>query len=288
MKELRGKDVSTKLEEKLMAEVAFLKSKNIFPTLAVILVGNDPASKVYVGHKAVMCKSLGIVSIEKKLPENCSQEELLEVIDQLNNDSTIHGILCQLPLPKQCDEHEVINRIDPRKDVDCFHPYNLGLLTAGTPRFIPCTPYGVIEILKHNHIELNGKEIVIVGRSNIVGRPLSILLSLKGYDATVTLCHSGTKQLDKVCKRADILITAVGKPKQFGKKYVKDGATVIDIGINRISDPTTKSGFRLVGDVDYEDIADVAGAATPVPGGVGPMTIIMLMYNTINATRGLF
>lgn len=285
MKILSGKTISKDIQDELKLQVEKLKEQNIEPCLAVILVGEDPASAVYVRNKKKTCEKLGIRSIERILPHDTTQENLLNTIRELNVDSTVHGILCQLPLPKHLNENEVIRTIIPEKDVDCFHPYNLGLLTAGKPQFMPCTPYGILQILKREQIETKGKEIVVVGRSNIVGRPLSILLSLKGFDATVTVCHSATKNLQEVCQRADILIAAIGRAKFVTVDYIKPDAIVIDVGMNRIDDSTAAKGTRLVGDVDYEAISEKAAAATPVPGGVGLMTIAMLMYNTLNAAR---
>ncbi|MBL6990715.1 MAG: bifunctional 5,10-methylene-tetrahydrofolate dehydrogenase/5,10-methylene-tetrahydrofolate cyclohydrolase [Bacteriovoracaceae bacterium] len=285
MEELSGTKISKEILQELKQEVESLATQNIHPCLAVILVGDDPASAIYVKNKKKKCDQLGIKSVETVLPQDTTQEELLKVIDKYNEDPTVHGILCQVPLPPQCDEEQVIRRIKGQKDVDCFNPCNVGLLAAGTPRYMPCTPYGILQILKRSGHDTKGKCCVVLGRSNIVGRPLSIMMSLKGWDATVTLCHSKTSNLEKVCMRADILVAAIGIPHFVKKEHVKQGAIVIDVGINRIDDPTSKKGFKLVGDVDYENISDVAHAATPVPGGVGPMTITMLMYNTINAAR---
>jgi methylenetetrahydrofolate dehydrogenase (NADP+)/methenyltetrahydrofolate cyclohydrolase len=285
MRILSGTEISAQIKKELNKEVAELKSRGIVPTLAVILVGDDPASAVYVRNKKRTCEELGISSIEKKLPEDTKQEDLLTVVTELNEDRSVNGILCQVPLPNQCNEHEVIQTILPEKDVDCFHPFNLGLLAAGIPNFMPCTPFGVLQILKRYGYQTRGQHVVIIGRSNIVGRPLSILMSLKEWDATVTLCHSQTRQLADVCRSADILIPAIGIPKFITGHYVKQGAIVIDVGTNRVHDPTHPKGSRLVGDVDFESIKDIAESATPVPGGVGPMTIAMLMFNTINAAR---
>lgn len=285
MRILSGTEISAQIKKELNKEVAELKSRGIVPTLAVILVGDDPASAVYVRNKKRTCEELGISSIEKKLPEDTKQEDLLAVVTELNEDRSVNGILCQVPLPNQCNEHEVIQTILPEKDVDCFHPFNLGLLAAGIPNFMPCTPFGVLQILKRYGYQTRGQHVVIIGRSNIVGRPLSILMSLKEWDATVTLCHSQTRQLADVCRSADILIPAIGIPKFITGHYVKQGAIVIDVGMNRVHDPTHPKGSRLVGDVDFESIKDIAESATPVPGGVGPMTIAMLMFNTINAAR---
>ena len=278
MKTLSGTNTSKEIKQELKAEIIKLKEQGINPTLAVVLVGNDPASQVYVNLKKKDCQQLGINSIEKHLSEKTSQQELVALIKQLNSDPQIHGIICQLPLPKQCNEAEIIELIDPKKDVDCFHPYNLGLLTAGTPHFMPCTPFGVCQILKRYQIETSGKNVVVVGRSNIVGRPLSILLSLKEWNATVTVCHSKSQNLAQICSNADILIAAIGKARFITKEFIRKGAIIIDVGTNKIDD-------KLVGDVDWEAACELAQAATPVPGGVGPMTRAMLMYNTVNAAR---
>lgn len=285
MKVLSGKDISAKIEILLKEEVDRLAEQKIQPCLAVILVGNDPASAVYVNSKKKACERLGIRSVEHRLSEDSKPEELYKIIEDLNADSSVNGILCQVPLPPQHDENSVIQSIDPAKDVDCFHPYNFGLLAAGMPRFMPCTPFGVLQILKHSGYSTSGKKVAVVGRSNIVGRPLSILMSLKGWDATVTVCHSRTENMAEVCREADIVVAAIGKPEFITADFVKSGAVVIDVGINRVDDASKKKGYRLAGDVDYEGISGVAEAATPVPGGVGPMTIGMLMYNTINAAR---
>ena len=285
MERLASKPIKEAIEIDLKAEVESLKTQGVPVCLAVILVGDDPASHIYVSSKEKSCERLGIKSIVTRLPQDTTQADLMALVQQYNQDASINGILCQVPLPKQCDEQEVIEAIHPDKDVDCFHPFNLGLLAAGSPRFMPCTPFGVLQILKRSQIETKGKKVVVVGRSNIVGRPLSILLSLKGWDATVTLCHSGTKNLAEECAQADILIAAIGKPEFIKKEFVKPGAVLIDVGVNRVEDPTHPKGAKVVGDVDYQDVESVASATTPVPGGVGPMTIGMLMYNVINAAR---
>ncbi|MDT8446711.1 MAG: bifunctional methylenetetrahydrofolate dehydrogenase/methenyltetrahydrofolate cyclohydrolase FolD [bacterium] len=286
MERLASKPIREAIEVDLKKEVARIKEEaKIEVCLAVILVGDDPASHVYVASKEKACGRLGIKSIVMRLPAETSQAELLALIDQYNKDPDIHGILCQVPLPKHCNESEMIEAIAPQKDVDCFHPYNLGLLAAGTPKFMPCTPFGVLQILKRSQIQTSGKKVVIVGRSNIVGRPLSILLSLKEWNATVTLCHSGTADLAAECRQADILIAAIGRPDFITKEFVKPGAVLIDVGINRVEDPEHPKGARLVGDIDYEGVSSIASACTPVPGGVGPMTINMLMYNVVNAAR---
>ncbi len=285
MLRLHCKPINEAIELELAAEANRLKAQGVHPSLAVILVGDDPASHIYVDNKKKACERLGIRSIEHRLPHDCPQEQLLKVVRELNQDPEIHGILCQVPLPKQCNEDEVIRTIDPNKDVDCFHPYNFGLLAQGQPRFMPCTPFGVLQILKRSHFPTQGKKVVVLGRSNIFGRPFSILMSSKPWDATVTLCHSRSLNLAAECRLADILVAAIGKPLFVTKDFVKPGAVVIDVGINRIEDPQHPKGSRVVGDVDYESLEGIAQAATPVPGGVGLMTVAMLMYNTLNAAR---
>jgi methylenetetrahydrofolate dehydrogenase (NADP+)/methenyltetrahydrofolate cyclohydrolase len=263
----------------LADEVAtFHNESGITPTLAAVLVGDDPASEVYVRNKRKDCEEVGIASVLEKLPAETTQEQLLTVIEQLNEDSRIHGILVQLPLPKQIDTEAILEAVSPAKDVDAFHPENVGRLVQGRPVFLPCTPHGVVELLKRNNIPTAGKHVVVVGRSDIVGKPLSIMLAQKGADATVTLCHSRTADLPSVTRLADILVVAIGKPNFITADMVLPGATVVDVGINRV-----ESG--LVGDVDYEPVSEVAGAITPVPGGVGPLTRVMLLVNTLTAAR---
>ncbi len=271
-----GKKISQDLKDEVKAQVSELKAKGVEVTLAVILVGNDPASTVYVGNKKKACEYTGINSRSYELPEETTQEELMKLIDELNNDDTVDGILVQLPLPKQLDEDKVIRAISPDKDVDGFHPESVGRLSIGVPGFVSCTPAGVIELLKRSGTELDGANAVVVGRSNIVGKPMSVLLLRE--NATVTICHSHTKNLKEVCKNADILVVAIGQPKFIDASYVKEGATVIDVGIHRI-DGTKK----LCGDVDFESVEPVAGKITPVPGGVGPMTIAELMNNCLQS-----
>ena len=271
-----GKKISQDLKDEVKAQVSELKAKGVEVTLAVILVGNDPASTVYVGNKKKACEYTGINSRSYELPEETIQEELMKLIDELNNDDTVDGILVQLPLPKQLDEDKVIRAISPDKDVDGFHPESVGRLSIGVPGFVSCTPAGVIELLKRSGTELDGANAVVVGRSNIVGKPMSVLLLRE--NATVTICHSHTKNLKEVCKNADILVVAIGQPKFIDASYVKEGATVIDVGIHRI-DGTKK----LCGDVDFESVEPVAGKITPVPGGVGPMTIAELMNNCLQS-----
>lgn len=271
-----GKLISSQIKDECKEKVAKLKEQGIEVTLAVIQVGEDPASSVYVNNKKKACEYIGANSLSYNLKEDSTQEELLKLIDDLNNDDKVNGILVQLPLPKHFDEDEVIRRINPDKDVDGFHPINVGRLSIGEKGFVSCTPAGIIELLKRSDVEIEGKECVIIGRSNIVGKPMSMLMLRE--NATVTVCHSRTKNLKDVTKRADILIVAIGKPKMIDASYVKEGATVIDVGIHR-PDPDSK---KLCGDVDFDSVEPIAGKITPVPGGVGPMTIAMLMSNLVN------
>ncbi len=269
-----GKLISTTIKDELKQEVA---DKNIKATLAVIQVGNDPASSVYVGNKKKACEYIGIGSKSFELPEETTEEELLELIDDLNADDSINGILVQLPVPKHIDDKKIINRISPLKDVDGFHPESVGNLCIGQDGFVSCTPAGIIELLKRSDVSIEGKECVVIGRSNIVGKPMALLLLAN--NGTVTVCHSRTKDLKEVCKRADILVAAVGKPKMITAEYVKEGAVVIDVGIHRMDNG------KLCGDVDFDDVAPHTSAITPVPGGVGPMTIAMLMVNCVKAAK---
>ena len=272
---LDGKALSLKIKDELKEQTTALKAEGINPALAVIIVGNDPASRVYVNNKKKACEYIGIISEEYALPEETTMEQLLELIDTLNESDKINGILVQLPLPKHLDEKEVINRISPAKDVDAFHPSNVGKIMIGDYDFLPCTPAGVMELIKLSGIDVNGKNCVVVGRSNIVGKPQAMLLL--HANGTVTICHSRTKNLKEVCLGADILVAAVGKENVITADMVKPGAVVIDVGMNRNAEG------KLCGDVDFENIKDIAGAITPVPGGVGPMTIAMLMKNTLKA-----
>ena len=272
---LSGKEVSARIKAELKNEADNLKAQGIMPGLAVIIVGDDPASRVYVNNKKKACEELGILSEEYALPSETKEEELLALIDKLNCDKNISGILVQLPLPKGLDEEKVINRINPKKDVDAFHPVNVGKIMIGNYDFVPCTPAGVMELIAESGIDISGKECVIVGRSNIVGKPMSMLLLHQ--NGTVTVCHSRTKDLKEVTKRADILVVAVGRPEFITGDMIKEGAVVIDVGINRLENK------KLVGDVEFESAEKVASAITPVPGGVGPMTIAMLMKNTLKA-----
>jgi methylenetetrahydrofolate dehydrogenase (NADP+)/methenyltetrahydrofolate cyclohydrolase len=273
-----GKQISNEIKDELREKTALLKEKGKEVTLAVILVGEDPASQVYVRNKKKACEYIGYRSLSYELPESTTQEELLKLIDELNNRADVDGILVQMPLPKHIDEKTVIDAISPSKDVDGFHPMNVGALCIGEKGFVSCTPAGVIQLLKRGcggTIDISGKECVIVGRSNIVGKPMALLMLRE--NATVTIAHSRTKNLEEVCKRADILIAAVGKAGMITKDHVKEGAVVIDVGINRNEDG------KLCGDVKYDEVSEIAGAITPVPGGVGPMTIAMLMNNCYEA-----
>ena len=272
-----GKSVSAKVKEEAKAEVSALNEQGIEVALAVIIVGNDPASKVYVGNKKKACEVCGIRSVEYALSEETTQEELLSLIDELNNDKAINGILCQLPLPKHLDEVAVIERISSKKDVDCFSNENVGKLWTGDYTFKPCTPAGVMELLKAYDIDVEGKNCVVIGRSNIVGKPMAALLLEK--NATVTVCHSRTRNLKEVCALADLIVAAVGRAGFVTADMVKDGAVVIDVGINR------NENGKLCGDVDFENVKEKASFITPVPGGCGPMTIAVLMQNTVSAAK---
>lgn len=272
-----GKVVSAAVKERVAKEVKELDQKGVSVCLAVILVGNDPASQIYVANKKKACEQLGIISKEFVLPESTTQQELLSLVNDLNNDSSVNGILCQLPLPKGLDEKAVIAAIDPQKDVDAFHPVNVGKIMIGDYDFLPCTPAGVMEMLAYYNIDVGGKECVVIGRSNIVGKPMGMLLLHK--NGTVTICHSRTQNLSEVTRRADILVAAVGKANFVTADMVKDGAVVIDVGMNR------DSNNKLCGDVDFDAVKTKASYITPVPGGVGPMTIAVLMQNTLTAAK---
>ena len=283
-----GKSVAAAVLEECRAEVVELKSRGITPGLAVVLVGEDPASQVYVGSKARTCVDLGIYSRKIELPAATTQDELIAIVRELNADPAIHGILVQSPPPKHIDEEAVIRAIDPRKDVDGFHPENVAKLALEDKTgFVPCTPAGCMRLLAAAGVKTAGAEAVVIGRSMIVGKPMALLLMAKGSDATVTVAHSRSRDLPAICRRADIVIAAVGRPEMVKADWVKDGAVVIDVGINRIEDPSKKSGYRLVGDVAYAEVAPKCSAITPVPGGVGPMTIALLMKNTLQAARQL-
>lgn len=286
MKVIDGKAVSAKVLEECKAEVAELTASGTTPGLAVVLVGTDPASEVYVGSKVRVCGEIGIYSRKIVLPVETTEEELLQVVAELNADPAIHGILVQSPLPEQIDEAKIVLAINPAKDVDGFHPENVAKLTLEDHSgFVSCTPAGCMRLLAEYGVETSGKEVVVVGRSMIVGKPMALLLVARGADATVTIAHSRTKNLAEVCRRADILIAAVGRPEMITKDFVKPGAVVIDVGVNRVEDASKKRGYRLTGDVAYAEVAEQSEAITPVPGGVGPMTIAMLMKNTLKAAR---
>jgi methylenetetrahydrofolate dehydrogenase (NADP+)/methenyltetrahydrofolate cyclohydrolase len=284
---ISGKELAKEIRAELKDEVEQLKEKGITPGLRVILVGEDPASQVYVRNKAKACEKLGIHEVTDELPADTSEEDLLAMIDKYNKDPTYHGILVQLPLPKHIDESKVLYAIDPMKDVDGFHPVNVGKLMIGDPFFLPCTPHGIQQMLLRSGNDPAKKHVVVVGRSNIVGKPIAnILLQKKdGANATVTICHTGTDDIAKHTKQADIVIAATGWPNTVTADMVKDGVVVIDVGVNRVDDPTKERGYRLVGDVDFENIKEKATAISPVPGGVGPMTITMLMKNTVRAAK---
>ena len=281
-----GKKVAEEVLAECSREIEDLKSNGITPGLAVVLVGEDPASQVYVNSKVRKCAELGIHSEKVVLSKGASQDEVLATVKHLNEDASIHGILVQSPPPSQIDEEEIVCTIDPAKDVDGFHPENVAKLALEDPSgFVPCTPAGCMRLLEASGVETSGADAVVVGRSMIVGKPMALLLMARGSDATVTVAHSRTKDLAEVCRRADIIIAAVGIPEFIKKDFVKKGATIVDVGINRVEDPAARRGYRLCGDVDYKDVFEKVGAITPVPGGVGPMTIAMLMKNTIKAAR---
>lgn len=285
-----GKRIAEEIREEVRRDVEELKTRGVEPGLAVVLVGDNPASTVYVRMKAKACEEAGIYSRVIKMPEETAQAELERVVDELNADPAIHGMLVQLPLPPQIEERAIINRIAPEKDVDGFHPVNVGRMMIGDPAaFHPATPAGVIELLLRTGNDPEGKRVTVLGRSNIVGRPLAVLLSHKrrGGNATVTLAHSRTRDLPAVMREADILVAAIGVPEFVKADAVKPGAVVIDVGVNRVDDPASEKGYRLVGDVAFDEVAEVAGAITPVPGGVGPMTIAMLLTNTVAAARAI-
>ncbi len=282
-----GKQVAADMRAELKDEVAKLKEQGIVPGLGVILVGEDPASQSYVTAKERACENIGIYSDDNRLPAETSQEELMALVKKMNNDPKINGILVQLPLPKGLNEADVLLAIDPAKDVDGFHPINVGKMMVGEKAFLPCTPHGIIQLLIRSGVTIEGAEVVIVGRSNIVGKPLANMLIQKkpGANATVTVCHTRTKDLPSHTKRADIVIAAAGRPNTVTADMVKEGVVVIDVGVNRVEDATKKKGYRLVGDVDFEAVKEKASFITPVPGGVGPMTITMLLYNTVESAK---
>ena len=285
---IKGRPIAQAIWDEVAQESHILKNKGVLPHLSVVLVGEDPASQSYVRMKGKACEEVGISSETLKYPETMGQDELLELVERLNNDSTVHGILVQLPLPKQIDEETIIKSILPKKDVDGLHPVNMGKLTAGDlDGFVPATPLGVVEMMLRSGNPPDGKHVVIVGRSNLVGKPLGLLLlrKAKGGNATVSFCHSRTADLGAITRQGDILVAAVGSPEIIKGDMIKPGAVVIDVGVNRVDDPSKERGYRLVGDVCFEEGKDVAKAITPVPGGVGPMTIAMLLTNVIKACK---
>ena len=280
-----GKSIAQSIREEIKIKTEALKTKGISPCLAVILVGSNPASVSYVTGKQKALAEVGMNDRSVRLPESTTEQELISLIQELNADKSVHGILVQLPLPQHIDEEKIILAIDPAKDVDGFHPVNVGNLVIGKKTFLPCTPHGIIVLLKRMNIETDGKSAVVIGRSNIVGKPAALLLARKDLNATVTIRHSGTKNIADITRRADILIAAAGRTNIVTADMVKEGAAVIDVGVNRIPDASKKSGFRLAGDVDFENVKEKAAFITPVPGGVGPMTIAMLMANTLEAAE---
>jgi methylenetetrahydrofolate dehydrogenase (NADP+)/methenyltetrahydrofolate cyclohydrolase len=285
-----GKQVAADIRAELKKEVQALKAKGIVPGLGVILVGENPASKSYVTAKERACEEIGVYSDDNRLPDSTSQKELLDLVERMNSDQKIHGILVQLPLPKPLDENEVLLAINPAKDVDGFHPMNVGKMMLGQKAFLPCTPHGVVQLLVRSGVRLKGARVVIVGRSNIVGKPLANMLIQKNEsaNATVTVCHTGTKDIACFTRQADVVVAAAGRPNTITADMIKEGAVVIDVGVNRINDATKKAGFRLVGDVDFEGVSKKASLITPVPGGVGPMTITMLLYNTVESAKRFY
>ncbi|MDZ7738722.1 MAG: tetrahydrofolate dehydrogenase/cyclohydrolase catalytic domain-containing protein [Bacteroidales bacterium] len=281
-----GKKVSSDIKQEIAEEVkTFKQEKGRVPHLVAVLVGNDGASETYVAHKVKACEQVGFRSTLVRMDSTVTEKELLDKVDELNADNDIDGFIVQLPLPDHISEDKVIEAVDPSKDVDGFHPVNLGKMTIGLPSFVPATPAGIMELIKRYDIETSGKNCVVIGRSNIVGRPVSILLSKKGVDATVTLVHSRTKDLESVVKRADIIIAAIGIPEFVKADMVSEGAVIIDVGTTRVKSDKTKSGWKLKGDVDFENVAPKCSYITPVPGGVGPMTIVSLLQNTLQACR---
>jgi methylenetetrahydrofolate dehydrogenase (NADP+)/methenyltetrahydrofolate cyclohydrolase len=287
LKIIDGKKISEKIREDVKVSTDILKSeRGITPGLAFIIVGEDPASRVYVRNKGKACDELGFFSVTEHLPEDVSEKKLLDLIGEFNEDGDIHGILVQLPLPPHINQQRVLEKIDYRKDVDGFHPINAGHLMVGEKCFVPCTPAGVVEMLRVSGIETDGKHVVVLGRSNIVGRPVANLLLRKEFNSTVTVCHSRTKNIKEITLTADILIAAIGKAEYVKSDFIREGCVVIDVGINRVDDPLAKRGYRITGDVDFEDCIEKSSMITPVPGGVGPMTIAMLMKNTYDSATG--
>ncbi len=282
-----GKQIAADIREELKAKVAALKEQGVVPGLGVILVGEDPASQSYVSAKEKACENIGIFSDDNRLPADTTQEDLLKLVERMNKDPKINGILVQLPLPKHIDEAAILLAIDPDKDVDGFHPMNVGKMMVGEEAFLPCTPHGVVQMLMRSGVETSGAHVVVVGRSNIVGKPVANMLLQKkdGANATVTLCHTRTKDLGHHTRQADIIIAASGWPNTVTADMVKDGAVVIDVGVNRVEDSSRERGYRLVGDVDFDAVKEKASQITPVPGGVGPMTITMLLFNTVDSAK---
>jgi methylenetetrahydrofolate dehydrogenase (NADP+)/methenyltetrahydrofolate cyclohydrolase len=285
---INGKETAAKIKMEIATEVAaMIDSGKKGPHLAAVLVGDDPASQTYVNGKEKACREVGMTSSIYRLPEDTTEKEVLDIVQYLNNDEEIDGFIVQLPLPKHIDENKVIMKIKPEKDVDGFHPVNVGRMVLGLPSYVSATPFGIIELIKRYKIDTEGKRVVVLGRSNIVGSPISILLSRKTYpgNATVTLCHSRTKKLKQICRSADILIVAMGQPHFVTEDMVKKDAVIIDVGIHRVPSDQTKSGFKLIGDVDFDRVASKISYITPVPGGVGPMTIVSLIMNTLKAAK---
>ncbi len=284
---LDGKLVAEKLKEELKKESALLIDSDIDPHLAAVLVGDDPASETYVRNKEKACSEVGIISSVYKQSDRITEHELLELVDFINNDPEIHGMIVQLPLPAHIDANKILQRIKPEKDVDGFHPVNVGRMVQGLPSYLPATPFGILKLLEYYKIETEGKHCVVLGRSNIVGTPMALLMSRKAYpgNATVTICHSKTINLPEICRQADILVAAIGQAGFVTADMIKPGAVVIDVGIHRIPSEESKSGYRLTGDVQFDEVAKIASHITPVPGGVGPMTIVSLLSNTIKAAR---
>jgi methylenetetrahydrofolate dehydrogenase (NADP+) / methenyltetrahydrofolate cyclohydrolase len=280
-----GKQVAKDMRAEIKTRIEQLKARGVTPGLGVILVGDNPASRSYVTAKEEACREIGIFSDDNRLPAATSQKELVALINRMNGDPRIHGILVQLPLPKHMNENEALRSVIPEKDVDGFHPVNVGKMVIGEKCFLPCTPHGVVQLLARSGVKISGSHVVVVGRSNIVGKPVANMLLQKkeNANATVTICHTGTKDIGYFTRQADIVIVAAGRPKTVTADMIKEGAVVIDVGVNRIEDKTKKSGFRLVGDVDFDSVKEKASLITPVPGGVGPMTITMLLYNTVES-----
>ena len=288
MELIDGKNIAAEIKQELADKVAELKSQGKrIPHLVAVLVGNDPASETYVASKVKSCKEVGFKSTEMRYSSDITEEQLLEVVDRLNRDEDVDGYIVQLPLPRHISEERILLAINPDKDVDGFHPFNVGKMVTGLPTYLPATPAGIVELLTRYHIETRGKHCVVIGRSNIVGTPMAVLMSRKDEhaDCTVTICHSRTQNIQEITRQADILIVALGKPHFVTAEMVKEGAVVVDVGIHRVSSDKTKSGFRLIGDVDFEQVAPKCSYITPVPGGVGPMTIVSLLQNTLKAAQ---